>query len=123
MTRVLIVDYDQTIVRMLRLTLHTSGFDVETAHDAETAFAALDREPPDAIILDLAVGEIPAERFVREIRRHGCVAPIIVTSAAVSGDRRRLGADAFIPKPFRPDAVIEAVAALTHYAMDGAAGG
>jgi DNA-binding response OmpR family regulator len=109
MTRVLIVDDDQSIVRMLRLTLRISGFEVQTATNGLEALQLLERESTDAIILDLNMPVMTGEELLISMRERGMRTPVIVTSGEPRCNPLRLGANAFIPKPFRPDAVVDAL--------------
>lgn len=113
MARVLIVDDDPSIVRMLRLTLATSGFDVRTASDGGEALRVLHHERLDAILLDLNLPIVTGQDVLRRMREGGIATPVVVVSADAAGDARRLGADAVIRKPFRIDAVLNALHACT----------
>ena len=81
MARVLIVDDDRSIVRMLRLILHTSGFEVSIAYDGVEALDEIERDPPDVVLLDLNMPVMDGETFLRVIRNRGMQIPVIVTSA------------------------------------------
>jgi DNA-binding response OmpR family regulator len=109
MTRVLVVEDDAAVQRLLRLTLTQGGFDVDLASDGLDAFHHLDQESPDAIVLDLQMPHMDGEEFLRRLRARGDRTPVLVVSAYADRPRRSLGADAFIAKPFSPDAVVEAV--------------
>lgn len=113
MARILIVDDDPSIVRMLRLTLATSGFDVRTASDGGEALRLLRQEPLDAILLDLDLPVVTGQDVLRRMRAGGIGTPVVVVSAYAAGDARRLGADAVIRKPFRIDAVLNTLTTLT----------
>jgi len=51
--RILVVDDDHKLVRLLRASLEQAGYQVVVAHDGETALHALRRERPDLVVLDL----------------------------------------------------------------------
>lgn len=111
MAQVLIIDRDPAMLRMLRLVLCTSGFTVRTAHDQSGAMRILERERFSAILLDL--GE-SSERFVSESRRRGVIAPIILMATRTASERHVSAPVVYLPKPFRPDALIDLAHAVTH---------
>jgi two-component system, OmpR family, KDP operon response regulator KdpE len=100
---VLVVDDEPAIVRFLRASLTAVGHRVVTAEDAAGTLAALARDKPDIVILDLGLPDRGGLEVIEEIRRSSAV-PIIVLSAR-SDERAKvaaldLGADDYIAKPF-----------------------
>ena len=126
MRRVLVVDDDRSIVRMMRLTLRTSGFDVETAHDGAEALQKIVDKHPDVIVLDLQMPVMDGESLLRELRVRGIDTPVVVVSGAHwRYDCHAHGADAYLPKPFPPDVLIKtvesfAIARATEAPLDSA---
>ena len=101
--RVLIVDDEPPIRKLLRMGLNTQGYQTLEAPNAKTALSVL-RENPDLIILDLGLPDMPGHELLRTIRARNEQVPIIVLSSR--GDEAGkvqaldLGADDYITKPF-----------------------
>jgi two-component system KDP operon response regulator KdpE len=101
--RVLIVDDEPPIRKLLRMGLNTQGYQTLEAPNAKTALNVLG-EKPDLIILDLGLPDMPGHELLRTIRARNEQVPIIVLSSR--GDEAGkvqaldLGADDYITKPF-----------------------
>ena len=106
--RVLIVDDLPTNRRLMRRVLERARFVVSEAATGEAGLAAIRRDAPDAVVLDLALPGISGFEVARAIRadRNAAVAstPILACSASVQAEVRRealdAGCDAFEGKPF-----------------------
>ena len=101
--RILVVDDERQITRMLRAALQASGYDVVVANDGLEGFARFEADHPDLIITDLAMPEMNGLELTQAVRRVSNV-PIIVLSVR-SGDRMKVkalddGADDYLTKPF-----------------------
>jgi two-component system alkaline phosphatase synthesis response regulator PhoP len=116
--RILVVDDDKQIVRLVQSYLERAGFLVLTAYDGETALHAIRRERPDLIILDLMLPNRDGWEITRLIRGEPGLAslPIIMLTARVEDTDKivglELGADDYIPKPFNPHEVVARVRAV-----------
>lgn len=101
--RILVVDDESQITRVLRSSLSAQGYDVYTAPDANTALKMFEEWHPDLIIVDLVMPLMNGIEFCRRVRLVSQV-PIIVLS--VNGDERTkvealdIGADDYVTKPF-----------------------
>jgi len=80
MTRILIVDDDEQVRSMLRLTLERAGFDVAEAADGLEAVRAHRRAPADLVITDIVMPEMEGIETIRELRRERPDLPIIAIS-------------------------------------------
>jgi DNA-binding response OmpR family regulator len=119
--RVLVVDDDPALSRMLALTLRNDGFDVVAAPDGAAALETLRVREPDLIVLDLEMPVMDGRQFYRELRREGRHIPVLVVSAyEARRGQRELGADGYLDKPFSPDELVERVRTLASAARDGA---
>ena len=103
-TRVLVIDDEPPIRKLLRTGLSTQGYDIVEATNGRTALDALAREEPDLIILDLGLPDVAGHDLLRTIRERHARVPIVVLS---SRDDERgkvealdLGADDYVTKPF-----------------------
>jgi two-component system response regulator MprA len=111
--RVLIVDDDPSILRMLRLVFLADGYDVSTATNGREALDAVDSAKPGAIVLDLEMPVMDGREFFRELRAKGDATPVLILSAyGAELARRELKAEAFVSKPFEPDYLVQEVEKL-----------
>jgi two-component system, OmpR family, KDP operon response regulator KdpE len=101
--RILVVDDEQQISRVLRTTLSAQGYDLRVANDGETALEIMKDWTPDLLITDLAMPNMDGIELTRRVRAKGNT-PIIVLS--VRGEERtkvqalNVGADDYVTKPF-----------------------
>ena len=101
--RILVVDDERQITRVLRTSLQSSGYEVEVAHDGLQALTLFQQSPPDLIITDLGMPEMDGIELTREVRRISDT-PILVLSVR-EAERQKVaaldsGADDYITKPF-----------------------
>jgi len=122
--RVLVVDDDPPLRRMLERTLAAEGFDVTAAQDGPAALVAAERAAPDVIVLDVGLPGIDGLAVCRRLRRKGLPTPILMLTARDAVPDRvaglRAGADDYLVKPF---AVQELVARLQVLTRRGGNGG
>ena len=112
--RVLVIDDDAALLRIIRLWLSTAGLDVTTAEGGMSALDTLDRDGFDVVVLDLQMPDMDGRSFYREMNSRGYSLPVIILSAyGAEQARRELGAAAAMPKPFDPDRLVETVLSLT----------
>lgn len=117
--RILVIDDEPPIRKLLRTGLTTQGYDVVEATNGKTALAALALETPDLVILDLGLPDIEGHELLRRIRSMCEAVPIVVLS---SRDDERgkvealdLGADDYLTKPFGMNELLARMrAALRH---------
>jgi CheY-like chemotaxis protein len=109
MKRVLIVEDEPTIRRVLELLFSGMGCDTMPAPDAETAESILEQRPPDLVIADIKLPGKDGVELTHDIRANPRVhdVPVILTSAY--GEPRHHEADAFVPKPFDIDTIVDTV--------------
>ncbi|MEN8171596.1 MAG: response regulator transcription factor [Chloroflexota bacterium] len=118
MERILVVDDDKEIVRLVRSYLENAGYEVLSAYDGETALHTLRREKPDLLVLDLMLPDRDGWDITRIIRGDAHLAglPVIMLTARVEDSDKivglELGADDYITKPFNPREVVARVRAL-----------
>jgi DNA-binding response OmpR family regulator len=116
--RILVVDDDKSIVKVLRAYLEQSGFQVLDAFDGEAALHVLRRERPDLVILDLMMPNRDGWEVTRLVRADKVLAatPVIILTARVEDTDKivglELGADDYITKPFNAREVVARVKAL-----------
>jgi len=101
--RILVVDDEPQITRVLRTSLSTHGYDIRVANDGETALEIMKDWTPDLVITDLAMPHMDGLALCRKLRASSHT-PIIVLS--VRGEERTkvqaldAGADDYVTKPF-----------------------
>lgn len=108
--RVLVVDDDAPVRRMLRRTLAAEGLEVVSAADGGRALAAAERDPPDLVVLDVSMPGMDGLAVCRRLRANGLAAPILLLTArdAVSDRVAGLdaGADDYVVKPVATDELL-----------------
>ena len=113
-SRVLVVDDEPQITRVLKTVLTSQGYQVRTAAEGESALSSLDEWHPELVITDLYMPRMNGVELCRRIRAVSTV-PIIVLS--VKGEERAKvealdsGADDYVTKPFGTDELLARVRA------------
>lgn len=121
--RILVVDDEPRILRFVRLSLGSLGFDVVTASGGEDALKIISAERPELIILDIFMPGMDGFAVLQRLRDLEQIQdiphiPVIVFSArnSVAEQAFNLGASDFISKPFLPEEMAEKV----HHAIEHA---
>ena len=110
--RILIVDDEPAIRRLARAALERAGLVCEAAKDAIDAAACLERARFDLVLTDVDMPGVSGLALARAIRCGRPALPVLVMSGgAYEREAAQLGACAFLPKPFSPATVVEAVTA------------
>lgn len=113
--RILVVDDDKEIVRLVRAYLEQAGFQVLVAYNGETALHMLRRERPNLVVLDLMLPDRDGWDITRIMRSDSMLEaiPIIMLTARVEDTDKiiglELGADDYVTKPFNPREVVARV--------------
>lgn len=103
--KILVVDDSTTNVVLLEAILDEKGYQIETALNAKEAYAIIERESPDLILLDLLMPKISGFDFLEEIRKNDKTknTPVIVVSALTDEENvekiMKMGAIDFVKKP------------------------
>jgi DNA-binding response OmpR family regulator len=102
MPRILLVDDDLAILRLLDVNFRMEGFDVDAASHGEEALASAAREAPDVIVLDLMLPGMDGHEILRRLREVPATADVPVLFLTARGrDDASTGADArYVQKPF-----------------------
>ncbi|HUI40909.1 MAG TPA: response regulator transcription factor [Terriglobia bacterium] len=117
MQRVLLIEDDKRIHKMLKLMFESEGYALEVASDGLAGLEAFRRSKPDAVILDLKLPKMSGRDVIREIRNEAPSQPVIILSA-VSEELDKvlmleLGADDYVTKPFSPKELLARLRAVT----------
>ena len=117
--RVLVVDDDRNLRKIIATNLELAGFTVETAADGPEALEKIETLLPDIVLLDLMMPHMDGYEVARRIRAHqnpsiANVPIIILTAKSETDDKLRgfeAGADDYITKPFGPQELLARVRA------------
>lgn len=110
--KILVVDDEPQILRVLQAYLEKDGFQVLPAYDGKVALNIFDREKPDFIILDLNLPGMDGLDVCREIRKDSNVPILMLTARVEEVDKLiglEIGADDYVVKPFSPREVVARV--------------
>ena len=124
--RILIVEDERKAAEALRLYLEHAGFAVAWAADGVTGLAAIERDAPALVVLDLMLPRLDGLEVCRRARRVSRV-PILMLSARAAEDDilegLSIGADDYVTKPFSPRTLVARVQALLRRAAAGPGSG
>lgn len=103
--RILVVDDEASIRRILETRLSMIGYDVVTASDGEEALTIFRNEDPDLVVLDVMMPKLDGYGVCQELRKESDIPIIMLTALGDVADRitgLELGADDYVVKPFSP---------------------
>ena len=115
MTRVLVVEDEESYREALSYMLAKEGFEVLEAADGAEGIAQYDRAGADMVLLDLMMPGLPGTEVYRQLRQRGPVPVIMVTARDSEIDRvvgLELGADDYVTKPFSQRELVARIRAV-----------
>jgi DNA-binding response OmpR family regulator len=114
--RVLVVEDDPSIARLLEIELGEAGYRVELAGTGAQGLAAVERDEPDLVVLDVRLPDLDGLSVCRSVRRAGHRVPILMLTALDRVGDRVLGLDAgaddYLAKPFAIEELLARLRAL-----------
>jgi two-component system alkaline phosphatase synthesis response regulator PhoP len=115
--KIMIVDDEMHLARILQFTLEHAGYEVVTAFDGREALDSLDREDPDLVILDLMLPIVDGYKICNIMRKGEKYrdTPVIILSARDFSREELdepLNADLLMEKPFNTEYLLEEIARL-----------
>ena len=114
-TRVLVVEDEESYSDALAYMLRKEGFEVAIAADGHTALSEFDRNGADIVLLDLMLPGIPGTEVCRQIRATSSVPVIMVSAKDDEVDKvvgLELGADDYVTKPYSPRELVARIRAV-----------
>lgn len=117
-SRILVVEDDEDIRKLLEVTLKKEGYDVLSLATGDKVMLFLAKHLPDLVVLDLMLPVVDGKRLCRDIRAHDDLKKIpIIMLTAKSGETDivtglELGADDYITKPFSPKILCARIRAI-----------
>ncbi len=115
MTRVLVVEDEESISDALAYLLRKEGYEVDVAADGDSALTEFDRVGHDLVLLDLMLPGLPGTEVCRALRSRSSVPVIMVTAKDAEVDKvvgLELGADDYVTKPFSSRELLARVRAV-----------
>ena len=115
MTRVLVVEDEESYREALAYMLRKEGFDVVEAADGTAGLAEYDRSGADIVLLDLMMPGLPGTEVCRQLRLRGPVPVIMLTARDSEIDKvvgLELGADDYVTKPYSPRELVARIRAV-----------
>ncbi len=112
--KILVVDDEANIVRLVKAYLVREGYEVYTAADGPAALRAARAFRPDVIVLDIMLPGMDGLEVLAQLRRESDVYVILLTAKTEETDRvvgLTLGADDYVPKPFSPRELVARIKA------------
>jgi DNA-binding response OmpR family regulator len=113
---VLLVDDNPRGLEFLDVRLKSLGYRTTIADNGEAAIAAVERDKPDLVVLDVTMPEVNGYQACRAIKRIAPKTPVLILTAKTDPADRfwafQSGADAFLNKPIDPAIVVEKLKAL-----------
>jgi DNA-binding response OmpR family regulator len=107
--KILVVDDEPQILKVLKAFLENGGFQVIISVDGRTAISTFQKEKPDFVILDLNLPGIDGLDVCRAIRKDSNIPILMLTARSEEADKLiglELGADDYIVKPFSPREIV-----------------
>ena len=117
--KVLLVEDDESVRQLVRVTLDMNGYEVVEAKDGLEGLLMLDMHRPDAVVLDLMMPDLGGERMLAQLRatEETKRTPVVIITGKPEVAPEVIGLvgrENFFPKPFDPDAVIARLEAMLH---------
>jgi DNA-binding response OmpR family regulator len=106
MDTVLVVEDSRPMQRTLQRLFEADGLQVQIASDGVAGLESFRKQPPNIVVLDLKLPQLPGKELCRAFKAHASTVPIVVLSANAEVEDKvlllELGADDYVTKPFSP---------------------
>jgi DNA-binding response OmpR family regulator len=124
MPKIMVVDEDADLVRLIQFRLETDGFEVVSCGDGAAAMKLAEEEHPDLILLDIMMPVMDGMEALRQIKGHRTTGriPIIMLTAKTDSSSvdaaRAMGVAEYIMKPFDPEKLVSKVRKVLKMPME-----
>lgn len=121
MTRILIIEDEDSYREALAFMLRKEGFDVASAPDGAAGLVEFDKSGADLVLLDLMMPGMPGMEVCRQLRQRGNVAIVMVTARDAEVDKvvgLEVGADDYVTKPFSHRELVARIRAVLRRGQD-----
>jgi DNA-binding response OmpR family regulator len=115
MPKIMLAEDDPTMLKLLKTLMHLEGFESVSLDPDENVLAAVAREAPDVLLLDVHLSQGNGLDFLRQMRADARFDNLIVLMASGMSLREEClaaGANQFLLKPFMPDVLIDGIHSL-----------
>lgn len=113
--KIMVIDDDVDLCRLLKNNLGIEGYDVDTFHDGVAGLMEFHRNQYQLVVLDIMLPLKNGYDVLREIREESCIPILMLTAKDSEGDKvsgLRMGADDYLTKPFSNSEFLARVSAL-----------
>ena len=113
--RILVVDDEAPIRRVLELKLKNGGYDVILAEDGEAGLRVIESEKPDAVVTDINMPRVDGKQLceaTNHLKIERTFLTIIITARIIPDDQQWISAmqdTVFMEKPFSPSSILESI--------------
>jgi two-component system alkaline phosphatase synthesis response regulator PhoP len=126
MTKILVVDDEPSVIKLMTAYLKAEGYEVYTASDGNAGLKAMRAFKPDLVILDVMLPGMDGIELLSKVRRESDVYVILLTARTEETDKivgLSVGADDYVTKPFSPRELVARVKAALRRLKTGAVSG
>ena len=114
-SRILIIDDDENICKIIKLYLEKEGFEPVMAFDGKSGLENFMIQPPELVLLDIMMPDMDGMQVIKELRKESNIPVIMLTAKGETFDKvlaLELGADDYIVKPFDPKELVARIKAV-----------
>jgi two-component system alkaline phosphatase synthesis response regulator PhoP/two-component system response regulator VicR len=121
MPRILAVDDEPNIVRLIQVNLERQGYQVETANNGRQALEKVRANRPDLLVSDVMMPEMDGFELLKNVRADASLSDLPIIMLTAKGADKDImegytrGADMYLTKPFNPQELLQFVKRLLSY--------